>query len=51
MKAFFHIFKVISWNLDVLAVSRIVVSMQGYLGEFIPKALWAHPVHNLVGHG
>ena len=47
MKAFSHIFKVVSWNLEVLAVSRIVVSMQGYLAEFVQKALWAHPVHNL----
>ena len=50
MKAFFHMFKVISWNLDVLAVPCVVFWMQGYLGEFIPNPLCAYPVHNLVGH-
>ena len=48
MEVFFHIFKVISWNSNV---SCSVVCVQGYQGKFIPKALLARPVHNIIGHG
>ena len=50
MKAFFNVFKVISWELKVSTIPCSVVGVLGPMKMFIPKAFGALPVDYFVCH-